>query len=169
MAMRVRELHSAVVQAPLVRLPTAAAVDRAAVLSGDRGQARASAVSLSTGYLGGPMVYEGGVGVTRVPRHAGGGVERDSPPLLSRAAPATLLHDAIRGLGPGRRAVTGREPSDLNAFGLNAFGLSAFGRSAFGRSAFGRSAFGLSPELPPDAPRSSVTMRLPWPGARPRL
>jgi uncharacterized membrane protein len=40
MGMRVHELHAAIIHAPLALLPTAAAVDLAAALKGDRGYAR---------------------------------------------------------------------------------------------------------------------------------
>jgi uncharacterized membrane protein len=197
MGMRVHELHSAAVHAPLVLLPTAAVVDLAAALTGDRSTARlgrtmwwlgagsglfaglagmaasqevraadrgtsdmmwvhgtgnvalvlaatgiavwrqtrrptvgtsvlglvACAASAYTAYLGGEMVYERGVGVTPLPRYAGGGGVQDSPPLLSRAAPGRFLRDAVRGLGwllgRGRDLVAGREPIDRDAFGLS--------------------------------------------------
>jgi uncharacterized membrane protein len=80
-----------------------------------------TAASAYTAYLGGELVYERGVGITRMPRYTGGGV-RDSPPLLSRRAPLTFLRDAIRGfgwlLGRGRQVVGGREPLTRAAFGL---------------------------------------------------
>jgi uncharacterized membrane protein len=193
MGMRVHELHSAAVHAPLALLPTAAAVDLAAALSGDRTLQRmgsvlwgvgagaavlaglaglaasqevrayedetsdmmwlhgagnvaltmtalgmaayrtrrrssvpqatlglvACAASAYTAYLGGEMVYERGVGVTPMPEESAIGVAY-SPPLLSRQAPLTLMHDAVAGLRWlfTRAAELVRRPLPRGAFGI---------------------------------------------------
>jgi hypothetical protein len=81
----------------------------------------ACSVSLYTAYLGGEMVYGRGVGVRSMPRYTSTGVS-DSPPLLSRAAPAQFLRDAVRGLtwliARTAKALAGRKPIRRAAFGL---------------------------------------------------
>jgi uncharacterized membrane protein len=197
MGMRVHELHAAMVHGPLAILPTAAAVDLAASITGNRHQARfgrqlwwvgagsgllagvagmaasqevksdgprtsdmiwlhgignlglvlgaigmvawrrshppsktqatlglvACGLSLYTAYLGGEMVYGHGIGVRAMPGYVATGVDA-SPPVLSRAAPATFVRDAFEGLrwlvGRTWDALAGRKPIDRGAFGVEA-------------------------------------------------
>jgi uncharacterized membrane protein len=191
MGMHVHELHAALIHSPLALLPTAAAVDLAASITGSREQARlgralwwagagsglmagiaglaasqevagdgdrsadtiwlhgignaglvlgaagmlawrrrhrptvtqatlglvACGISLYTAYLGGEMVYGQGVGIRAMPGRSA------SPPLLSRAAPGTIVRDALQGLrwlvSRTREALAGRRPIDRRAFGFN--------------------------------------------------
>jgi uncharacterized membrane protein len=80
----------------------------------------ACGVSLYTAYLGGEMVYGQGIGVRAMPSGTAGGVDA-SPPVLSRAAPGTFVHDAVSGLrwlvGRTWEALAGRRPVDRGAFG----------------------------------------------------
>ena len=57
----------------------------------------ACALATYTAYLGGEMVYAHGVGVRTMPWIAPTGVRR-SPSVLSAAAPAAFLRDAVKGL-----------------------------------------------------------------------
>jgi uncharacterized membrane protein len=174
MAMKLHELHPAMIHAPLVLLPAAAVVDLAAarslrprtarlgarlwwfgtgagLLAGLAGMAASQEVkggdrevddamylhgignlglvlaaaamalfrtrrrpsvasatigllatggAIYTAYLGGELVYGSGVGVKAMSERArSGGVQPGVPDVLSRAAPARFLRDAIKGLG----------------------------------------------------------------------
>jgi uncharacterized membrane protein len=76
----------------------------------------ATGASLYTAYLGGELVYSDAAGVKSID-----GAAAEAPPLFSRAAPARLGRDAVRGLGwllsRGWRAVTGRQRVDRTALG----------------------------------------------------
>jgi uncharacterized membrane protein len=76
----------------------------------------AAGAATYTAYLGGELVYTHGAGVTRL-----GGRAAEAPPLFSRAGPARLATDAVRGVGwlaaRAWRAVTSRERVDRRALG----------------------------------------------------
>jgi uncharacterized membrane protein len=81
----------------------------------------AAGLSLYTAYLGGEMVYGKGVGVRAMPKIAPDGV-RQSPPVLSAAAPGAFLRDAVQGAGwlVGRLAtfLRGRRRLDKRSLGV---------------------------------------------------
>jgi uncharacterized membrane protein len=81
----------------------------------------ACALALYTAYLGGEMVYAHGVGVRTMPWIAPTGVRR-SPSVLSAAAPATFVRDAIKGfawlLRRTVRAFSGRQRVNRGAYGI---------------------------------------------------
>src|SRR6185436_6814863 len=81
----------------------------------------ACTAALYTAYLGGEMVYAHGVGVRNMPWIAPTGV-RSSPSVLSAAAPATFLRDAVRGFAwlvrRTVRALAGRQPVSRGAYGI---------------------------------------------------
>lgn len=76
----------------------------------------AAGAAAYTAYLGGQLVYTHGAGVTAL-----GGAAAEAPALFSRAGPARLGLDAVRGLGwllsRARRAASGRERVDRTALG----------------------------------------------------
>lgn len=73
--------------------------------------AAACAAAVFTAYLGGEMVYAGGVGV----RPAGGVM--DSPDVLSLRAPVQFVRDAVRGMGwalrEGAKLVSREQPANV--------------------------------------------------------
>src|SRR3954470_12544916 len=81
----------------------------------------ACAAAMYTAYLGGEMVYAHGVGVRTMPWIAPTGV-RQSPSVLSAAAPGTFLRDAVKGFAwlirRTVRAFSGRQPVSRGAFGI---------------------------------------------------
>lgn len=81
----------------------------------------ACAAAMYTAYLGGEMVYAHGVGVRTMPWIAPTGV-RESPSVLSLAAPSTFLRDAIKGFAwlvrRTVRAFSGRQPLSRGAYGI---------------------------------------------------
>jgi len=81
----------------------------------------ACALATYTAYLGGEMVYAHGVGVRTMPWIAPTGV-RQSPSVLSAAAPGTFLRDAVKGFAwlirRTVRAFSGRQPVSRGAFGI---------------------------------------------------
>ena len=81
----------------------------------------ACALATYTAYLGGEMVYAHGVGVRTMPWIAPTGVRR-SPSVLSAAAPAVFLRDAVKGLAwllrRTVRAFSGRQPVSRGAFAI---------------------------------------------------
>jgi uncharacterized membrane protein len=81
----------------------------------------ANAAALYTATLGGKMVYELGVGVNSMPPDAVVGTLK-GPPLLSRAAPAALVRDAVQGVrwlfGRARSLFTGQHPLAPGANGI---------------------------------------------------
>lgn len=89
--------------------------NRASLTSALAGLVAASAATY-TAYLGGQLVYAHGAGVTSV-----GGAAAETPALFSRAGPARLGLDAMRGLGwllsRARRAASGRQRVDRAALG----------------------------------------------------
>ena len=95
---------------------------RASLVTGLLGL-KAFAFAAYTGWLGGEMVYEHGVGVKELTMKD---AELDalSPPLASRQAPPRILRDAVKGLGwllgRVRSVFTGGEPLDPSAFGVKA-------------------------------------------------
>jgi uncharacterized membrane protein len=95
---------------------------RASLVTGLLGL-KAFAFAAYTGWLGGEMVYEHGVGVKELTMKD---AELDalSPPLASRQAPQRILRDAVKGLGwllgRVRSVFTGSEPLDPSAFGMKA-------------------------------------------------
>lgn len=84
---------------------------------------KAFAFAAYTGWLGGEMVYEHGVGVKELTM-TDAELDQLSPPLASRQAPARILRDAVKGLGwllgRARRVLTGGEQLDPSAFGVKA-------------------------------------------------
>lgn len=78
-------------------------------------------LALYTASLGGKMVYEHGVGINPMPGEAAQGTLK-GPPLLSREAPAALVHDAAKGLGwlvaRGRALFSRKEPLAPGAKGF---------------------------------------------------
>jgi uncharacterized membrane protein len=95
---------------------------RASLLTGLLGL-KAFAFAAYTGWLGGEMVYEHGVGVKELTMKDAE-LDQLSPPLASRQAPARLLRDAVKGLGwllgRARSAFSGSEQLDPSAFGVKA-------------------------------------------------
>ncbi|HXT99517.1 MAG TPA: hypothetical protein VN903_00905, partial [Polyangia bacterium] len=81
----------------------------------------ACGAAIYTAYLGGEMVYAHGVGVRTMPWIAPTGVRR-SPSVLSAAAPATFVRDAIKGfawlLRRTVRAFSGRQRVNRGAYGI---------------------------------------------------
>ena len=81
----------------------------------------ACGVAMYTAYLGGEMVYAHGVGVRTMPWIAPTGV-RSSPSVLSPAAPAVFLRDAVKGLAwllrRTVRAFSGRQPVSRGSFAI---------------------------------------------------
>ncbi|MCP3139593.1 DUF2231 domain-containing protein [Pyxidicoccus xibeiensis] len=81
----------------------------------------ACGLALYTATLGGKMVYELGVGVNPMPDDAPQGTLK-GPPVLSRAAPAALVKDALRGVKwlvtRARELVSGERPLAPGAEGL---------------------------------------------------
>jgi uncharacterized membrane protein len=77
--------------------------------------------SLYTASLGGKMVYGRGIGVESMPPDATTGVKQ-SPPVLSPAAPFVFVRDVVKGLGwfLSRAAdlIKGRAPLAPGAFGF---------------------------------------------------
>jgi uncharacterized membrane protein len=83
----------------------------------------AFAFAAYTGWLGGEMVYEHGVGVKELTMKDAE-LDQLSPPLASRQAPARILRDAVKGLGwlldRARRVFVDGEQLDPSAFGVKA-------------------------------------------------
>src|SRR3954468_9691262 len=82
----------------------------------------ACAAAMYTAYLGGEMVYAHGVGVRTMPWIAPTGI-RKSPPVLSAAAPGTLVRDVGKGFAwlvrRTVRAFSGRQPVSRGAYGID--------------------------------------------------
>lgn len=95
---------------------------RASLLTGLLGL-KAFAFAAYTGWLGGEMVYEHGVGVKELTMKEAE-LDELSPPLASRQAPTRLLRDAVKGLGwllgRARSVFAGNEQVDPSAFGVKA-------------------------------------------------
>lgn len=95
---------------------------RASLLTGLLGL-QSFAFAAYTGWLGGEMVYEHGVGVKELTMKEAE-LDELSPPLASSQAPTRLLRDAVKGLGwllgRARSVFAGREQVDPSAFGVKA-------------------------------------------------
>jgi uncharacterized membrane protein len=87
-----------------------------------------------TAYLGGEMVYAHGVGVRTMPWIAPTGV-RQSPSVLSAAAPAVFVRDVVKGFAwlirRTVRAFSGRQPVSRGAFGIESIDRPDSGNRAF--------------------------------------